>query len=90
MSVLGGFLTKFAITEGHRRLARKQKSLEQDMAKLAEANATELNKLRHDLDLETRSCTEYHENVRSWLHEVQETVASFFDEDKAQFLPQNV
>jgi hypothetical protein len=39
------------------------------------------------LDLETHSYTEYRQNVRRRLHELQETVASSFDEVKAQCLP---
>jgi hypothetical protein len=65
-------------------LAGKHKSLEQDMAKLAEANAAELSKLCDDLDLETRNYTEYRQNVQRQLDEVQETVALSFDEVKAQ------
>jgi hypothetical protein len=35
--------------------------------KLVEAHAVELTKLRGDLDLETRSYTEYHRTVHRWL-----------------------
>jgi hypothetical protein len=57
------------------------------MAKLVEANAVEVTKLRDDLDLETHSYTEYHQNVSHRLREIHETVASSFDEVKAQHMP---
>jgi uncharacterized coiled-coil protein SlyX len=51
------------VTDGYRRLAEKHKSLieraKHEKAKLAEAHATEVTKLRANLDLETRSYTEY-------------------------------
>jgi hypothetical protein len=54
---------------------------------LVETQATELAKLRGDLDLETRSYTKYCLNVRHRLRELHETVASSFDEVKAWCLP---
>jgi uncharacterized coiled-coil protein SlyX len=55
---------KDKVTDGYQRLTEKHKSLtkkaEQDKTKLAEAHATKLTKLHADLDLETRSYTEYH------------------------------
>jgi hypothetical protein len=54
---------------------------------LTETHAAELYRLHGDLDLEARSYTEYHQNVHCRLHELHETVASSFDEVKAQCLP---
>jgi hypothetical protein len=39
------------------------------------------------LDLETRSYTEYYQNVCSELHDLHETLASSFEEVKAQCMP---
>jgi uncharacterized coiled-coil protein SlyX len=82
---------KDKVTDGYRRLAEKHKSLakkvEQDMTKLVEAHAVELTKLHVDLDLETRSYTEYLQNMRRRLRELHEIVASSFDEVKVQCLP---
>jgi uncharacterized coiled-coil protein SlyX len=75
---------KDKLTDGYRRLAKKHKSFEQDMAKLAGANAAEVTKLCDDLDLETRSYTEYRQNVRHQLHEIHDTVSSSFDKVEAQ------
>jgi hypothetical protein len=55
--------------------------------KLAEAHAAELANLHDDLDLDIRSYTEYRQTVCRRLHELHETVASSFDEVKAQCLP---
>jgi hypothetical protein len=72
-------------------LSEKHKSLnekaEQEKEKLAEAHAVELANLRGDLDLVTHSYTEYRQTVCRWLRELHETVASSFDEVKAQCLP---
>jgi hypothetical protein len=72
-------------------LAEKHKSLteraEHEKAKLAEAHAVEITKLREDLDLETHSDTEYRHTIRRWLHDLHEVVASSFEEVKAQCLP---
>jgi uncharacterized coiled-coil protein SlyX len=78
---------KDKLTDGYRRLVEKHKLLEQDMAKLPEVNAAEVTKLRDDLDLEMLSYTECHQNVWCRLHEIQEMVASSFDEVKAQCMP---
>jgi uncharacterized coiled-coil protein SlyX len=75
---------KEKLTDGYRRLAEKHKSLEQDVANLAEASAVELTKLCDDLDLEMHNYTEYRQNVRHQLHEIHQTIASSFDEVKAQ------
>jgi hypothetical protein len=52
------------VTTGYRRLVAKHDAFveraEQEKMKLVEAHATELAKLRGDLDLETRNYTEYH------------------------------
>jgi hypothetical protein len=60
-------LEKDRVIDGHRKLAKKHKSLaekaEQDKTKLAEDHVAELTKLHADLDLETCSYTEYHQNV---------------------------
>jgi hypothetical protein len=72
-------------------LAEKHKSLtekaEQENMKLAEAHAAKLAKLHIDLDLETQNYTEYRQSECCRLCELHETVASSFDEVKAQFLP---
>jgi hypothetical protein len=79
------------VNDGYRRLAEKHKVLvekaEQEKIKLAEAHAAKLTKLHNDLNLETRSYTEYCQNVRRRLRELHEVVASSFDEVKAQCLP---
>jgi hypothetical protein len=79
------------LTDGYRRLVEKHKLLgektEQDKIKLPEAHAAELTTLHADLDLETRSYTEYCQNVHHWLCEHHGTVASSFDEVKVQCLP---
>jgi uncharacterized coiled-coil protein SlyX len=78
-------------TDGYRRLAEKHKSFaekaEHDKKKLVEAHAAKLTKLHADLDLETRSYTEYHQTVRCRLHKLHEAIASSFEEVKAQCLP---
>jgi hypothetical protein len=80
---------KDKVTDGYWR--QKHKSLaekaEHDKIKLAEAHATEITKLHADLDLETHSYTEYHQNVRRRLHELHVAVASSFEEVKVQCLP---
>jgi hypothetical protein len=44
-----------------------------------ESYAMKLAKLRGDLDLETCIYTKYRLNIRRWLHELHNTVASSFD-----------
>jgi uncharacterized coiled-coil protein SlyX len=82
---------KDKVTDGYRRLSEKHKALveraEQDKTKLAEANAVELTKLHGNMDMEKHSYTEYHQTVHRRLRELHETVASSFDEVKAQCLP---
>jgi hypothetical protein len=82
---------KDKVTDGHRRLVEKHKSLteraEHEKIKLAEAHAAEVTKLRTDLDLETQSYTEYRQTVHRRLHNLHEVVASSFEEVKAQCLP---
>jgi uncharacterized coiled-coil protein SlyX len=78
---------KDKLTDSYRRLVAKHKSLEQDMAKPAEAHATELTKHHDDFDLETHSYIEYHQDVRHWLCELHEVVASSFDKVKACCMP---
>jgi hypothetical protein len=79
------------VTDGYRRLSEKHKALAervvQEKTKLVEALAVELAKLHGDLDLETRSYTEYHQTMHHRLCELHKTVASSFDEVKAQCLP---
>jgi hypothetical protein len=78
---------KECIAAGYRRLSEKHTAFiektEQEKMELAEIHATELARLRGDLDLEMRSYMEYHQNVRCQLHELHETVASSFEEVKA-------
>jgi FtsZ-binding cell division protein ZapB len=82
---------KESITTGYWKMSDKHKmyteKVERENAELVESHAMKLAKLRGDLDLETRSYTEYCLNVRRWLHELHNTVASSFDEVKAQCLP---
>jgi uncharacterized coiled-coil protein SlyX len=82
---------KDKVTDGYQRLAEKHKSLaekaEHDKTKLVEAHAVEITKLHADLDLETRSYTEYRQNVHCQLHRLHKAVASSFKEVKAQCLP---
>jgi hypothetical protein len=47
----------------------------------------EFPKLRGDLDLETRSYTEYHQSVGRWLHKLHETMVSLFNEIQVRCLP---
>jgi hypothetical protein len=80
-----------SITVGYWRPPDKHKtfteSVEREKTELVKTHTTKLAKLRGDLDLETRSYTEYQLNVHRWLHELHETVASSFDEVKPQYLP---
>jgi hypothetical protein len=79
------------VTAGYQRLAEKHNACtakaEQENTELAKTHVAELYKLRGYLDLETRSYTEYRQNVCRRLHELHEMVASSFDEVKAQCLP---
>jgi hypothetical protein len=79
------------VTNGYWRLSEKHRALaeraEQGKTKLVEAHAVELAKLRGDLDLETRSYTEYRQTMRRWLRELHEALASSFDKVKVQCLP---
>jgi hypothetical protein len=52
-----------------------------------ETHAAELTGLWGDMDLETHSYTEYHQNVHHWLHELHEVVASYFNEVHVGCLP---
>jgi hypothetical protein len=52
-----------------------------------ETHATELAKLRGDLDLEMRNYTKYYQNVHRRLYEPHETVASSFNEVQERCLP---
>jgi hypothetical protein len=76
-----------SVAAGYRRLSEKHKAFiektKQEKAKLAEIHATELARLRGDLDLEAHSYTEHRRNVRCQLHELHETVASSFEEIRA-------
>jgi uncharacterized protein YhaN len=78
------------VTAGYRRLSVKHKALAektyQERAQLAETQA-ELRKLYDDLDLETCSYTEYHQNVRGRHCDLHQALASSFDEVKAQCMP---
>jgi hypothetical protein len=82
---------KESITAGYWRPLDKHKTFtentEQEKTELVETHATELAKLRGDLDLETHSYTEYRLNVHRWLCELHKIVASSFDEVKPQYLP---
>jgi hypothetical protein len=84
-------LEKESITTGYGRLSDKHKMVtkkaEQEKMELVKTHATELAKLRGDLDLETRSYTEYGLNVCRRLHKLHKTLASSFDEVKAWCLP---
>jgi hypothetical protein len=79
------------VTTSYRRLAAKHdafvEKVEQEKAKLTGAHTTNVAKLHGDLDLETRSYTEYHQTMRRQLCELHEIVASSFDEVQAQCLP---
>jgi hypothetical protein len=79
------------VTTGYRRLAEKHHAFtakaEQEKTELVETHAAELSRLHGDLYLETRSYTEYHQNVCRWLRELHEMVALSFDKVKAQCLP---
>jgi hypothetical protein len=55
--------------------------------KLVEAHAAKLAKLCEDLDLESRSYTEYPHTVRCRLRQLHEIVVSSFGEVKVQCLP---
>jgi hypothetical protein len=76
---------------GYRRLSEKHRALneeaEQEKTKLAKAHAVELAWVHGDLDLETRSYTEYRQTVWHWHRALHETIASSFDEVKARCLP---
>jgi hypothetical protein len=62
--------------------------VEREMTELVETHATELARLRGDLDLETHSSyTNYRLNVCRRLRELHEIVASSFVEVKAWCLP---
>jgi hypothetical protein len=82
---------KESVTTIYRRLSEKHKMFtekaEREKAELVQAHASEVAKLQGDLDLETRSYTEYHQIVLHWLHELHETVASSFNEVQAWCLP---
>jgi hypothetical protein len=60
---------------------------EREKTELVETHVAEVAKLRGYLDLETRSYTEYRQNVRRRLHELHEIVASSFNEVQARCLP---
>jgi hypothetical protein len=79
------------VTIGYRRLVAKHNAfmekVKQEKTKLVEAHAVDLAKLHGDLDLETRTYTEYCQTVHHRLRELHETVASSFDEVKAKCLP---
>jgi hypothetical protein len=68
------------VTAGYLRLAAKHDAF-------VEAHAVEVAILHGDIDLETRSYTEYQQTVHCWLHELHEIVASSFDEVQVQRLP---
>jgi hypothetical protein len=72
------------LSEKHRTFVEKA---EWEKAELVEAHAMELAGLRGDLDLETRSYTEYRQNVRHRLHELHEAMALSFHEVHAWCLP---
>jgi hypothetical protein len=80
---------KESIAAGYRRLSEKAfiEKTEQEKMELVEIHATELASLRGDLDLKTRSYMEYRQNVWHQLRELHETVASSFEEVKAQCFP---
>jgi hypothetical protein len=68
------------VTTGYQRMVAKHDAFaeraKKEKAKLTDSHVAELAKLRGDLELETRSYTKY-----------RQTVASSFDEVKAQCLP---
>jgi chromosome segregation ATPase len=82
---------KESIAAGYQWLSEKHKAFiektEHEKTELVEIHATELARLCGDLDLETRSYTEYRQNVRHQLDKPHETIASSFEEIKAQCLP---
>jgi hypothetical protein len=79
------------VTAGYRRLVEKHNAFtvkaEQEKTELVKTHAVELSKLHGDLDMETRSYTEYRQNLRHRLRELHEMVASSFDEVNVQCLP---
>jgi predicted transcriptional regulator len=79
------------VIASYRRLAGKHNAFTektgQEKTKLAGAHAVELAKIHDDLDLGTRSYTKCCHTVCRKLHELHKTVASSFDEVKAQCLP---
>jgi hypothetical protein len=74
---------KESITTGYQKLSDKHKTFtekaEWEKVVLVESYAMKLAKLRGDLDLETCIYTKYRLNIRRWLHELHNTVASSFD-----------
>jgi chromosome segregation ATPase len=78
---------KESINAGYRRLSDKHKILtekiEREKVELNESHGMKLAKLRGDLDLETRSYTEYRQSVCSWFCKLHETVSSLFNEVQA-------
>jgi hypothetical protein len=70
--------------EKHKSLTKRAKH---EKTKLAVAHAAEVTKLRANLDLETRSYTEYCQTIRHQLRDLHEVVASSFEEVKVQCLP---
>jgi hypothetical protein len=82
---------KDSINAGYRRVSDKHKTFiekaEREKTELAKPHAMEHARIRWDMDLETRSYTDYCLNVCHWLHELHETLALSFDEVKAWCLP---
>jgi hypothetical protein len=72
------------LSKKHKVFAEKA---EREKTELVETHAAEVAKLRGYLDLETRSYTEYRQNVHRRLHELHEIVASSFNEVQARCLP---
>jgi phage host-nuclease inhibitor protein Gam len=82
------------VTDGYRRLVEKHKSLteraEHEKTKLVEAYATEVTKLHADLDLETRSYTEYCQTVRRRLHDLHEALPHHLRKSKRNVCPSSI
>jgi hypothetical protein len=70
--------------EKHKSLTERA---EHEKAKLEKTHIAKVTQLRENLDLEARSYTEYRQTICRRLHNLDEVVASSFEEVKAQCLP---
>jgi hypothetical protein len=70
-------------TSGWQRNIERLLREPQDKTDLLKAHATELTKLRDDLDLEICSYIEYCQTMYRWLRDLHKMVVSSFDKVKA-------